>query len=256
MAQEDIRPISPYKFKSQDPFERFRTLVPAPSTDNDDPQVTQRTNRSDESYQDTADGYSSSTLRRAAQDALSQEPMVYNSYSGADIVATILVPGEKAALDLGNLQTISYSTHRENTPVRAIGHVNPCGFIKGPRTISGSLIFTQFNKYTFYQLEQYRLLANARLFGLGDMLPPFDIIITAANEYGSFSKMKILGVTIIDEGGVMSIDDMITEETFTYMARGIQPMIDYIPDNIFSDGKPNELDLRLPRAFKTDIFFR
>jgi hypothetical protein len=30
----------------------------------------------------------------------------------------------------------------------------------------------------------------------------------------------------------MSIDDLITEQTFTYMARGIQPMVNYIPDGL------------------------
>jgi hypothetical protein len=36
--------------------------------------------------------------------------------------------------------------------------------------------------------------------------------------------MKIYGVTIIDEGQTMSIDDIMTEQTYTFMARGIQPL--------------------------------
>lgn len=165
----------------------------------------------------------------AAEEGMARSPWVEHSYSGADIVASMLVPGERYALHLGDLQTISWSTHRENTPVRGLGHTSPCGFVRGSRTISGSLIFTQFNKYTFYRLEYYRRLASVGLYGLGDMLPPFDILISATNEYGSFSKMKIYGVTIVDEGGTMSIDDMVTENTMTYMARGIQPLIDYVP---------------------------
>jgi hypothetical protein len=57
------------------------------------------------------------------------------------------------------------------------------------------------------------------------MLPPFDIVLTFFNEYGNAAKMKIFGITIIDEGQTMSVDDLITEQTYTFMARGIQPMV-------------------------------
>ena len=57
------------------------------------------------------------------------------------------------------------------------------------------------------------------------MLPTFDIVFTFFNEYGLAAKMKIFGVTLVDEGGTMSIDDLITEQTYTYMARGIQPLV-------------------------------
>jgi hypothetical protein len=157
---------------------------------------------------------------------------VYNSYAGVDIVASIIIPGETGPLEIGELQTISYSIHRENVPVRVLGRVGPRGFVKGPRTIAGSLIFTQFDKYAFYKLSAFKEHLLSGVFPLSDMLPPFDVTISFANEFGSFSKMRIYGVTIVDEGSTMSIDDLITEQTFTYMARGIQPMVNYIPDGL------------------------
>jgi len=159
------------------------------------------------------------------------------SFSGAGAVATIIVPtigsdgnptGPGEVITLGDIQTLSYSMHRENSPVRTLGHVNPRGFIKGGRTIAGSFIFTVFNEYAFYRITQYReLLARRNGFfaPLADMLPPFDIVVTFFNEYGNMSKMKIFGVTIVDEGQTVSIDDLIIEQTYTYMARGIQPMV-------------------------------
>jgi hypothetical protein len=159
------------------------------------------------------------------------------SYSGADIVATMIIPiiGQDGkiestgdVIELGDLQTVSYSIHRENTPIRTLGHSNVRGFVKGSRTIAGSLIFTVFHEYAFYKIKQYkRYLADSKGFfaPLADMLPPFDIVFTFFNEYGVASKMKIFGVTIVDEGQTMSIDDLITEQTYTYMARGIQPMV-------------------------------
>lgn len=173
------------------------------------------------------------------------EKIVYDSFSGTDIVAQIVIPNEREPLALGELQTISYSIHRENKPVRILGRVNPKGFVKGPRTIAGSMIFTVFNSYAFYRLEQYKnlvygtsgkyVLATSPMFPLADMLPPFDMILTFSNEYGKFARMKILGMTIVDEGGTMSIDDLVTESTFTFMARGIQPITGYTPSDVTVD---------------------
>lgn len=148
----------------------------------------------------------------------------WSSYSGCDIVAEITVPTEERPLTLGDLQTISYSTHREAVPVRVLGSVQPKGFTRGTRTIAGSMIFTVFNIYTFYRLEALQNQLRQLHHPLADMMPPFDVTITFLNEYGSMSKMRIYGVTVIDEGGTLSIDDMMTEHTMSYVARGIQPM--------------------------------
>jgi len=165
------------------------------------------------------------------------DPFSNMSFSGTDITATIVLPtidrekgtvGEADVLEMAEIQTISYSIHRENAPIRTIGHVNPRGFVKGGRTIAGSLIFTVFNEYAFYRIKEFRqMMSESGLFfaPLADMLPPFDIVLSFFNEYGLGAKMKLYGVTIVDEGGTMSVDDLITEQTYTFMARGIQPLI-------------------------------
>lgn len=184
------------------------------------------------------------------------------SFSGTDAVATMIIPmiGEDGRITsqgevvtLGELQTLSYSIHRENSPIRTLGHVNVRGFIKGGRTIAGSLIFTVFNEYVFYRISQLKdLLARKNGFfaPLADMLPPFDIVVSFFNEYGQASKMKIFGVTIVDEGQTLSIDDLITEQVYTYMARGIQPMVELSPEAASdSTRKPDAIarDLQISR---------
>lgn len=168
----------------------------------------------------------------------------YESFSGVDIVAEILLPNEPKPLHLGELQTISYSLHRENKPVRTIGRVNPLGFVRGPRTIAGSMIFTVFNGYAFYRLQQFQKLIERRgrnihqMYPLADMLPPFDVALTFSSEMGHFGKMRIYGCTIVDEGGTMSIEDLVTEQTYTYVARGYQPLTPYVPDGFVVETVP------------------
>jgi len=180
------------------------------------------------------------------------DPFSNMSFAGVDIQATMVLPriGDETSssegdfIELGELQTISYSVHRENSPVRTLGHVNPRGFVKGARTIAGSLIFTVFNEYAFYRIKDFkRALLEKNYAPLADMLPPFDVVLTFFNEYGLAAKMKIYGITIVDEGQTMSVDDLITEQTYTYMARGIQPLmqLDAAEDRNLYSNNPDDL---------------
>jgi hypothetical protein len=56
-----------------------------------------------------------------------------------------------------------------------------------------------------------------------DQLPPFDITLAGRNEYGSLAVMKILGVELLNEGYGVSIDDIVSEQQFTYVARQVIP---------------------------------
>lgn len=56
-----------------------------------------------------------------------------------------------------------------------------------------------------------------------DQIPPFDITLLGANEYGSVAVMKIIGVDLMNEGYGVSIDDIASEMQYTYMCRSIIP---------------------------------
>ena len=51
-----------------------------------------------------------------------------------------------------------------------------------------------------------------------DQLPPFDITISAANEYGHVCRMVVKNVEIMNAGSGMSIDDITTDESCTFVA--------------------------------------
>ena len=56
-----------------------------------------------------------------------------------------------------------------------------------------------------------------------DQIPPFDIVLTAINEYGHAARMVIRGVEILNAGSGISIDDITTDENMTFVATDIIP---------------------------------
>ena len=157
----------------------------------------------------------------------------YNSYSGTDMKALISIPAGDGrppiARVLGNLQTISYSIFREKYPVRALGHVGEKGRTRGGRTIAGSMVFTVFDRHVLLDfLRQHPgdpAITALNPQGLADLsnvmvdqMPQFDVVIQFCNEYGYASELVIMGVEISAEGQVMSMEDLITENTCQYTA--------------------------------------
>lgn len=65
-----------------------------------------------------------------------------------------------------------------------------------------------------------------------DQILPFEVVITMASEYGNNASMKIHGVEILNVGSGMSIDDITTDESCTFIARGITPLQAYPPVTI------------------------
>jgi len=178
----------------------------------------------------------------------------YSSFSGADITASI------GNYIIGELQSITYSVTREKAPVFTLGNPNPRSFSRGKRGIAGSLIFTVFDRDSLHDLKQSTDVArqgfNDSAFNTSaeganqinvphenitadknrerwtkwsrphysDEIPPFDVTITFLNEYGHTSEMSIYGIEILNEGMGMSIDDITTQKSCSFVARGMDDM--------------------------------
>jgi len=56
-----------------------------------------------------------------------------------------------------------------------------------------------------------------------DQIPPFDVIVIGANEYGNAATMRIYGIEILNEGSGFSVDDMVIDNQMTYVCRTILP---------------------------------
>lgn len=54
-----------------------------------------------------------------------------------------------------------------------------------------------------------------------DEILPFDITITMANEYGSQAVLVIYGVELLNEGSGFSVDSVVSEKAYTFIARRV-----------------------------------
>jgi hypothetical protein len=135
---------------------------------------------------------------------------------------------------LGDIQTISIGSFRDKAPVRPLGAVYPRAYTRGPRTISGSMVFTIFHEHVFADIMRLKLRQfstgssdfDNQLYTtmLADQMPPIDISLVFANEYGAISHMGLWGVEFFQEGQTFSIEDIYSENVVQYVARDLDPM--------------------------------
>lgn len=198
----------------------------------------------------------------------------YTTYSGADIQASF------NGIVLGTLSGITWSVTREKAPIYTMGSPNPRSFSRGKRGIAGSLIFTVFDRPALYEMiqdahennrQQMQIYTRSQnvlpgfdtavnrgivphdsdgaldirkgLPYYADQIPPFNITITFVNEYGNASVRSIYGVELLNEGSGASMDDIVIEETMTYVATDVGPMyrVNSGPGNILEQGSLDSL---------------
>ena len=172
--------------------------------------------------------------------------ITYTSFSGVDILAVV------NNQQIGEIQGISYSITREKAPVYTMGSADPRSFSRGKRGIAGSMVFILFDRHALNKIIQSSLyvaktdenIVRQADFGLApvpvdqvdpnataflstpqyaDQIPPFDITLSGANELGQIMSMSIQGAEILNEGSGISIDDIVNEMAFTYVARRVIP---------------------------------
>lgn len=75
-----------------------------------------------------------------------------------------------------------------------------------------------------------------------DQIPPFDVTLAAANEYGALAVMRIYQLEILNEGYGVSIDDIVSEQQMTYVARSVVPWQNIDNPNIDAIGTAIEVE--------------
>ena len=180
----------------------------------------------------------------------------YRTFSGHDMVVMAELPVTSQTTIskiIGAFQTITYSIHNEKAPVRVLGDMNVRRYVFGPRTIAGSLILTVFDRHWLKELMgTYTKIKNDNeQYFLSDELPAMNFTISCVNEYGHNAKLAIYGVTIVNEGQVMSINDVYTENTYQFFATNVE-YLDRVQSTSFGKGKTSTVVSRIPYS-KDDV---
>ena len=160
------------------------------------------------------------------------------SYSGIDIQALIYLPNTTASSIKGisnpkykvfaELQTLSISSTRSISPVRVFGRSSPIAYTRGARTFAGTMVFASVNQDVFADIYDESVAESTMASStsmVSDQLPPFTIVINAANEKGGAAVHAIHGITLVNYGTTYSIDDLYTEVVYSYVATDVLPLI-------------------------------
>ena len=151
------------------------------------------------------------------------------SFSGADCdVYAYRSPNEFTHLK--TIATLSTSIYESKSPVRVLGSAGPVGYTGSIRTIAGSMVFvltedhplrellepkSTISNNTFRKFDDTNESSNIMLSG---MAAPFNILVIYKNEVGAQLMYRLEEVEIISEGIVSSVNDMITEMVFQFVA--------------------------------------
>lgn len=168
-----------------------------------------------------------------------QTQQLYNNtpqtYSGTDIMVIFSIPITQTVFTLNKpfklsteVQTISISSTTSILPVRRCGEARPASFCRGGRTFAGSMVFVVSNRDPFAEIFSVDAKSNSMINDGTwhiDQMPPFDIVISAQNESGGIGAQLIEGVRIANWGTTLSVDDMYTEFTYTYLAENVTPFL-------------------------------
>lgn len=162
---------------------------------------------------------------------LNERYLQYSSFSGADCRCAIWIPPTKNRLTgtyklWSELQTITISSERPAGPVRTLGRAAVRDYVRGVRTIAGTMIFSVLDRDVFAEVYQQTDAEGRSEYPLYvDEIPNFNIIITATNEMGMQATAVVIDCILTNFGTTFSIDDIMLESTYTYVAKYVHPFV-------------------------------
>lgn len=192
---------------------------------------------------------------------------VFESMSGVNTTVLLEFPSWDLSKKEGALYivmrsviSLSYSVYRAKIPVTPLGSSTVQGFALGNKTVAGSIIKTLTYGDEFTTAVQYftqKSLANKEAEFIQDLgsksyslfkekykisqkyfdsimrddLVPFNIHSFSISEYtGKMITDSIYGCVIINSGQVQSIENLITENTFSFVASHVKQAHDITAD--------------------------
>lgn len=183
----------------------------------------------------------------------------YNfSYSGSDVKALIKSTDSNTAYKvLNTLTTVSFSVNEQKTPVRRLGRRHVVGFTKAIRTIAGTMVLTVLKGHPLTELytvgdyykagEMGQGIHRPNSYHFATNVPPFDLKLIYQTEHNSnyYAELEILGIEIISQSIVTSVNDMITECVLQFVARDYKEFINHVSSVTEDKVRENRAKLQL-----------
>ncbi len=156
------------------------------------------------------------------------------SFSGTDVEAYIIQGNNYYKLN--SLSTVSFQVNEMRNPVRRLGYSIPVGFTKAIRTIAGTLVLTVLKDHPLKELlvsienTQDETETNCKVrSGSQSILSnkEFDLLLHYQSEGHQefYSEFKIKGINLISQSLVTSVNDMVTEMIFQFMAKDYEDFV-------------------------------
>lgn len=160
--------------------------------------------------------------------------------------------GQSAVFELDDVMTLSYSVYRAKPPVVTLGQNSVTGYGLGVKTVAGSMVRSVFmtDRLSEFQVKCYLLHQEEiaeRLTGLDSKVPSgvplkdqlsimkddlayFNIHTMAVTENTQYLDSTtphmrletIIGAMILNNGQIYSIEDLVTESTFSFQAKAVR----------------------------------
>lgn len=154
--------------------------------------------------------------------------------SGSSTHVILEFPFEQGFLYLGSLVSISYSVYRDKSPVFLCGNNSISGFAIGNKYVAGSMVLNMFleDEISSFVNEKIKgVLGRKKLDTINkqlhsfikDDLLSFNISIIFTSEYhDDATAIRIYGATFVNNGQVMSVEDLVTENTLSFVAQSLK----------------------------------
>ena len=191
----------------------------------------------------------------------------FESMSGSNTIIVLEFPTFEGSgydgsvyVKMNSVTTLSWSVYRAKIPVTPIGENTVSGFALGNKTVAGHIIKTltyadeftsvveyysklslEYKKNNYYENlgskqpisldSKYKITQKNFDSLMKDDLLPFNIHAYSISEYtGKIVKDSIYGCTIINTGQVQSIENLITENTISFMGKYLEQNKDVTQD--------------------------
>lgn len=204
--------------------------------------------------------------KKSSSEIDTQLVQTYQSIPGTIVKTLIEFPeynsaGDSVVIELDDVMTLSYSVYRAKMPVVTLGQTSVGGYALGVKTVAGSMIRSVFTTDNLTQFQSKCYIANseqikkrmARINGtvpsgvpekemwsfMKDDLATFNIhtVVLSENQVNAYETDEqsstlftrfesILGCVIMNNGQVYSIEDLITEGTFSFQAKSVKSSSD------------------------------